>query len=346
MKDWQNEKVFARNKLAAHVPLTPYSSEEAALAEEKSKCPYFRTLNGNWDFNFSPSPAEAPTDFYKKDFQVNSDKWDKIRVPSNWQIEGYGYPHYTDEAYPFPTDPPYVPTENPTGSYRREFYLPESWQDRELIINFAGVDSAFYLWVNGKKVGYSQSSRLPAEFDISSYVKPGRNLVAVQVYQWSDGTYLEDQDMWWLSGIFRDVYLYSLAETNIFDYTVQTKLSDDYKEGNLELESVVKSKNNKLEEDYELTIKLFDQKQDLISEKTINDLAEVEKVVLGVDNPELWTAETPYLYQLLLVLNDKDGEVVQVEETKVGFREVKIKDGNLLVNGEKIMIRGVNRHDK
>ena len=345
MDDWQNEKVFEKNKLKAHVPLTPYNNEEDALAEKRNKCSYVKTLNGNWDFNFSLSPAEAPAEFYKKDFKLDSEDWEQIRVPSNWQVEGYGYPHYTDEAYPFPTDPPYVPTENPTGSYRREFYLPENWQERQLIINFKGVDSAFYLWVNGKKVGYSQGSRLPAEFDISSYVKAGRNLIAVQVYQWSDGTYLEDQDMWWLSGIFRDVNLYSLAKTNIFDYTIQTKLSDDYKKGKIDIESVIKSISNEEKKDYEISAKLFNSNQNLITEKSINNISQIESIDIDIDHPQLWTAETPYLYQLLLVLKNNKGEVVQVEETKVGFREVQIKNGNLLVNGEKIMIRGVNRHD-
>ncbi|MGE5943191.1 MAG: sugar-binding domain-containing protein, partial [Flavobacteriales bacterium] len=216
--DWENEQVIGINKELAHSNYIPYATIDQAVADYANESPYYQSLNGTWKFNWVKSPDLRPIDFYKPDFRVNY--WDDISVPSNWQIKGYGIPIYTNITYPFVKNPPYVMTPayagwtnselpNPVGSYRRDFVVPENWDGHEIYLHFAGVQSAMYVWVNGKKVGYSQGSMTPAEFDITPYLQKGNNTLAVEVYQWSDGSYLEDQDFWRLSGIFRDVYLYA-----------------------------------------------------------------------------------------------------------------------------------------
>ncbi len=205
LNEWENPKVLQRNRMCSRAYFIPYQDEASALIGQREASMRFKLLNGVWKFYYAGSPAEAPEGFYREDYDVTA--WDNIQVPLNWQMAGYGRPHYTNVIYPFPVDPPRVPTENPTGCYRRDFYIPESWQGHQITLRFEGVDSAFHVWVNGNEVGYSQGSRLPSEFDITPWVRTGKNTLAVKVYQWSDGSYLEDQDMWWLSGIFRDVYL-------------------------------------------------------------------------------------------------------------------------------------------
>ena len=230
MHKLENPKILHQNRLEPRVDLIPYASVEQALLRDRGGSPYYMLLNGNWDFCFSPTPQEAPENFYDPQFELDNN-WQPIPVPSNWQFEGYDQHHYTDEPYLFPCLPPYVSTENPTGSYRKTFTLPRSWEGRQIIIRFHGVDSAFKLWVNGKEVGFSKGSRMAAEFDLTPYLSSGENLLAVQVYKWCDGTYLEDQDMWWLSGIFRDVVLYSLPKVQICDYRLIAGLDESYING-------------------------------------------------------------------------------------------------------------------
>ena len=350
MLDWENHELMHRNRLPAHAMLLPYEDEIAALTGERSNSPWFSLLNGNWDFHFAPTPGLAPLKFWANDFDAAG--WDRITVPSNWQLEGYGYPHYTNVIYPFPVDPPRVPTENPTGSYRRLFELPKEWQDRKIILCFEGVDSAFYVWVNGKQVGFSKGSRLPSEFDITKYVKPGeKNLIAVQVYQWSDGSYLEDQDMWWLSGIFRDVYLYALPDVHIFDLKIETCLDEKYQDAALKVAAAIKNTRIEAAKGLQLKISLLDSKGQPVFEPVRQNvdvdsdrLAEID-FDIPVTNPKKWTAETPALYTMLLELTGAQGRVLEVVSSKVGFRKVEIKNGQLLVNGVPIMIKGVNRHE-
>ena len=216
VNDWENHKLNHRNRQPARAYFIPYSSKQEALTFERECSPWFKLLNGMWKFYYASSPMEAPQEFYNEDFDVT--EWDDIEVPSCWQYQGYGHPHYTNVIYPFPVDPPFVPSENPTGCYRRDFYIPKEWDGRRIYLRFEGVDSAFHVWVNGQEVGYSKVSRMPSEFDITSMVRPGKNTVAVRVYQWSDGSYLEDQDMWWLSGIFRD-------DTSWLDQKSELKIS-------------------------------------------------------------------------------------------------------------------------
>ncbi len=349
LNDWENHRITGKNRLKARAYFFPYPDEGSALTYERQNSPWFMLLNGVWKFRYDSSPYEAPADFFKEEFDVED--WDDLHVPSNWQLHGYGYPHYTNVMYPFPVDPPRVPSENPTGSYRREFYIPEDWIGRKTILRFEGVDSAFHVWVNGQEVGYSKVSRMPSEFDITEFIRPGKNIIAVRVYQWSDGSYLEDQDMWWLSGIFRDVYLLSRPKVSIFDFFARTKLDEQYKDGVLTVETTIYNGSQNAIEGYHLEAKLLDSsKSDVLGtvETSISCEANGEtdvKLEIEVENPEKWSAESPYLYNLLLTLKDNEGNILEVVPQRVGFRTIELKDGNFLVNGVAIMLKGVNRHD-
>lgn len=350
MNDWEDHRVFSRNRVAPHTTLLPYPDETTALTGERGASPWFELLNGVWKFHYASTPALSPQRFFCEDFDVNG--WDDIQVPSHWQLQGYGRPHYTNIVYPFPLDPPRVPTENPTGAYRRDFIIPEGWTGRPVFLHFAGVDSAFHVWVNGEEVGYSQGSRLPAEFDITPYVRVGCNTLAVRVYQWSDGSYLEDQDQWWLSGIFRDVYLYSTPEVHVFDFAVQTELDDQYRDAVLKVRAVVHNYTDQTRAGHQVEIRLLDDALQPVTTTPVaaelsvsaNDSVTVH-LKTAVTNPRKWSAESPYLYTLLITLKDDQGRVLEVETCKVGFRSVEIKGGHLLVNGVPIMIKGVNRHE-
>ena len=228
LEHWQDPEIVGINKEPAHATLVPFPDESSALSRDRIVSPFFELLNGDWQFCFSPDPTSAPEDFFLEGF--DSSRWDTIEVPSNWQMKGYGIPRYLSAGYPFDTSQlPRVPEDkNEVGSYRLEFTVPKDWQGRQVFINFDGVDSAFYLWVNGTMVGYSEDSRLPAEFNLTPYVRPGKNLLALRVYRWSSGSYLEDQDMWFLSGVFRDVTLYSTPIVHVRDFWVRTELDVDY----------------------------------------------------------------------------------------------------------------------
>lgn len=231
--DWENLNVLQRNRMKGRTYFHSYLNREAALPYERGNSPWFRLLNGRWKFSYAESPALAPSDFYMESYEDRD--WSRIEVPGHWQLQGYGKPHYTDLYYPFPVDPPRVPSDNPTGCYRRDFEIPRHWQDRQIILRFEGVDSAYHVWVNGQEAGYSQGSRLPAEFDISALVRAGKNQLSVRVYQWSDGSYLEDQDMWWMSGIFRDVSLFARPKVQVRDFTIRTELGGGLDQGTLHI---------------------------------------------------------------------------------------------------------------
>jgi beta-galactosidase/beta-glucuronidase len=348
--DWENPQVVGRHKEPAHVPLVPYPVAEAALAGDRNRSPYFRLLNGDWEFHWSPNPASAPADFYREGF---ADAWDMIAVPGNWQLQGYGVPMYTNVQYPFPIDDlPRVPhDDNPVGSYRRHFTIPDSWDGRQIFLLFDGVDSAFYLWVNGEMVGYSQGSRLPAEFNVTPYARVGDNTLAVQVYRWSDGSYLEDQDHWRLSGIYRDVYLVSVPPVHVRDVWVRTELDGDYRDAVLKLSVQVRNYRDQDAGDYVVEVELIDTRANLQICKSAREIfvRAGDEVTLeleqAVADPEKWSAEHPYLYTLLITLRDPGGDVLEVQSCRVGFRQVELKDGQMLVNGVPILINGVNRHE-
>jgi len=350
-KDWENPQVVGRNKQPAHATLLPYAELNAALSGDRNQTPYFQLLNGDWQFHFAPNPDAAPADFHRTDF--DSHDWDLLPVPSNWQVRGHGLPRYVNPDYAFDkTNPPYIPQEtNETGSYRTTFTIPTDWQGRQVFIVFDGVDSAFYLWVNGEQVGYSQDSRLPAEFDLTPYIHAGENTLAVRVYRWSDGSFLEDQDMWFLSGIFRDVYLFSTPGVHIRDFWARPELDAEYRDAILKLRIHLKNYTAEAVTDYQVEASLFDADSqpvgwNVISMTQVNAGEEVVLEMAGaVAQPKQWDEEHPNLYRLAIVLKDDKGSVLEVEQCQIGFRAVEIKDGKVLINGTPIYFRGVNRHE-
>ncbi len=339
------------NKMPPHVANFSFDSLEEALEGKHQNTLWHQSLNGDWKFNWTSNPKDRPLDFYKEDF--NDSRWEDFSVPANWEINGYGIPIYVNHPYEFTKEPnpPHVPEHyNPVGSYRKTFTIDPSWMDRKVILHFGAVKSAFFLWINGEKVGYSQGSKLPAEFDITSFIREGDNLLAIEVYRWSDGTYLECQDFWRISGIERDVFLYTKPKVQLFDFFAKASLSTDYQNGELKLSELVF--HNFTEQkitDYQLQIQLFDADGQLVFSENKKIGFDGEK---GTDSyektiPEVrpWTAETPYLYTLILKFGDAEGQTIEVLSEKIGFRTVEIKNGQLLINGRPIYIKGVNRHE-
>jgi len=340
--DWENPEVFEINKLPARASFFAYESAQLALNNQPSLSSRFLSLNGKWKFNWVDKPSLRPIDFYKADYDIS--QWHDIAVPGNVERQGFGTPHYMNIDYVFPADQPNIPhSYNPVSSYVKFIELPKNWQGQQVSINFGAVNSAMYLWVNGEKVGYSQGSKLPAEFNITDHLKAGANKIAVEVYRWSDGSYLEDQDGWSLSGIERDVYLYATPKNHIKDYTISAALVNNFKDGQLDI-----TVDLSLEQDHEIALmaKLFDNKQELYSvEKTYqaNTKGTVLEFSTVLNKIAPWSAETPKLYQLELTLFNKAGEVKEVIRQNVGFRTLAMKDGLFLVNGKPVTIRGVNR---
>ncbi|HPS55744.1 MAG TPA: hypothetical protein PLP05_09105, partial [Sedimentisphaerales bacterium] len=272
--DWEDPEIFSINKTAAHCTSIPFADIETALTDESGNSPFYKSLNGQWKFNLVEKPADCPADFYKVDYDASG--WGNINVPGNWQTQGYGKPMYFNNGFPFrlqhkPELPPtQVPHDlNQVGSYRTVFTVPENWKDREVLIHFAGVDSAFYLWINGQQVGYSEGSMTPAEFNITKYLKPGDNVLAAKVYQWSDGSYLEDQDMWRLSGIFREVYLVSTPAVHLRDFFVRCDLDTEYKNAVLKIDAELQNFLMKSTTKHTVEVYLYDQTMKAVSNDPI-----------------------------------------------------------------------------
>jgi len=358
--DWENERVFGVNREPPHATLMPFADTAQAVKGAPSDSPYFQSLNGKWKFHWVKHPDERPVDFYKVDYNVTG--WDEIPVPANVEIEGYGTPIYCNQPYPFKKDPPRVMGEppkhftcyrerNPVSSYRRTFRVPAAWKGRRLFLTFEGVSSAFYLWINGKKVGYSQGSRTPAEFDITAFIKTGDNVLAAEVYRYSDGSYLECQDFWRLSGIFRDVYLWSAPQVHIRDFEVKTALDARYCDAVLTVKTSVRNYGQARAAGHSVELLLQDAggKEVVSLGVPVPAVAAGEEAIVNpqteVRNPLKWSAETPNLYKLLLTLKDAEGSVLEVLSCDVGFRSCEIRHGQLLVNGKPILVMGANRHD-
>ena len=347
--DWENPAVFAINKGDPHASFFVYSDGDSALKGKSYPEEHTLLLNGDWAFHWVPVPADRPEDFYRPEYDDSA--WEKIPVPSNWQLHGYGIPIYLNQGYAFGRpNPPLIPHDNnPVGSYRKSFRLPPGWDSRDVFIHFAGVESAFYLWINGEKVGYSQGSRTPAEFNIKSFLKNGENLVAAEVYRWSDGSYLECQDFWRLSGIFRDVYLISREGAYIHDFWAKTELDAEYRDAELQLDLELRNPGE-AESQMELTVELMDKQGESVFGalwKSVSVDGEGSRRISfrkKIPAPEKWTAETPTLYTLLITLQREDG-TQEVVPCRLGIREVEIRNAQVLVNGSPIMFRGVNRHE-
>lgn len=338
MKTWENHQIDGINRMPARAHFLTFPSKEKALLNNNRYTHAFKNLNGVWKFMFLDAPEYSPEGFFNSDFDVT--KMDDITVPGNWQLQGYGKMHYSDLWYNFPINPPYVPTENPTGIYKRTFFVEESYRDKKIIIRFCGVDSAYHLWINGKEVGYSKVARNESEFDITDLIRVGEeNDVTVRVYQWSDGTYLEDQDMWWESGIFRDVELIGVPKDGINDYKVIADLDDEYKNGIFKVEAFLRTTK-----EVNVSFELVDAGENTVFTKTVvakEGKACINEVIADVNH---WTAETPYLYKLFMTVED-DGQIVEVIPQNVGFRNIRLNGETFLVNGVAIKFKGVNRHD-
>ena len=352
---WFDYNVNGINRLPARATSYSFDDHAKALDGDRDDSRMI-SLNGSWKFKFAEDLPQAPVDFFADGFDVSS--WDNIAVPSCWEMQGYGYPIYTNTKYPFPYRPPYICRDNPVGSYVRTFTVPQDWKDGKVILHFGGVYSGHQVWVNGKEVGYSEDSCLPSEFDITDLLRDGDNTLAVRVFKWTDGSYLEDADHWRMSGIHREVLLLYQPKVAIFDFGVRTKLDSDYKNAALWVRPVIAMDPDADVREWNVIGNLYDPSGKKVGDDMKISAAEIyhEKypqrdnvhyplLEQRVENPLLWTAETPHLYTLVLSLYDSDGVLVEARSTKVGFREVKISGQKFLVNGVPVKLYGVNRHD-
>ncbi|WP_427032775.1 beta-galactosidase [Citrobacter farmeri] len=345
-RDWENPGVTRLNRLEAHPPFASW--RDAAEARDNHPSSSVRSLNGAWKFNWFASPEAVPERWRLSDL----DNADTIDVPSNWQMHGYDAPIYTNVTYPIPVNPPYVPHENATGCYSLTFTISEAERrDGQTRIIFDGVNSAFHLWCNGRWVGYGQDSRLPSEFDLSEFLVSGENRLAVMVLRWSDGSYLEDQDMWRMSGIFRDVSLLNKPVTQISDLRITTHLNEDFSRAIFTADVRMRGEWH---DSLRVTVQLWDGEvlagestapfgTEIIDER--GAYADRTTLRLNVEHPSLWSAETPHLYRAVVQLHTADGTLIEAEACDVGFRQVSIENGLLLLNGKPLLIRGTNRHE-
>ncbi len=360
--DWENPKVFDINKEKPRATFMHFPDTLSALNHKRTESVFYKSLNGTWKFNLVRRPADRPVGFYEPGYDVSG--WDEIPVPSNWEVLGYDIPIYVNHPYEFADprfpitelkngpEPPRVPRDyNPVGSYRRTFTVPDNWDGREIFMVFGGVKSAMYLWINGKMVGYSQGGKTPAEWNITRYLEQGENIVAAEVYRWSDGSYLECQDFWRISGIQRDVYIYSSPKVRIRDFFVNASLDDSYNNGVFSLDVELANYFPRLRSgNVKVRYTLLDADENIISTDVamaLIDRKENSTVNFSamVSQPVRWSSENPYLYKLLVVLEDEKGEIVDVVTCKTGFRRVEIRDGVFYINGAAVLIKGVNRHE-
>ena len=349
---WRDPQVFGWNKQKPHTSFFGFETDPGQFVSLPFDDENFMLLNGTWKFNWSACPAKRPTEFMSPSFDTSS--WDDIPVPGNWQMHGYEQPNYVNHPTDFAIGPiaGEVPVKyNPVGSYKRTFLLPSSWQQKQVFLHIGAVKSAVYLWVNGTLVGYSQDSKTPAEFDISPYLVSGENDIALQVYRWSDATYLENQDMWRLCGIERDVYLYATPKVRIRDFHAKATLDTSYKHGVWQFSLECANHLNQLQSGFSVDVSLASPSGDIIHQHAIAlDDIPASGVQTALDSQLFadilpWTAETPNLYLLKLALRDSNGELVQVTYNRIGFRTSELKNGNVLINGQPVLFKGVNRHE-
>lgn len=339
-KEWQDESVNEVNRAAMHTHFFAYENAEKAGSDVKENSKNFMSMNGSWKFFWVKNADQRPTDFWKVGF--NDKGWDDMKVPAVWELNGYGDPIYVNIGYPwrnqYTNNPPHVPTEkNHVGSYRREFVIPADWNGKDIVAHFGAVSSNMYLWVNGKFVGYSEDSKLEAEFDLTPYVKPGqKNLIAFQVFRWCDGSYFEDQDFFRYTGVARDCYLYARNKKRIDDIRVVPDLDAEYKSGSLTV-------NLSLKGNAAVSLELLDAANKTVATAEVKGAGK-QSSVIRVDNPNKWTAETPYLYTLRATLKE-GGKVTEVVPLKVGFRKIELKNSQLLVNGQPVLFKGADRHE-
>lgn len=342
---WENPEIFQINKETPHAHFIPFATTEQARTEDNQKSPFLLNLNGTWKFHLAQNPGERPFYFFKDDYDIR--EWGEIKVPANWELEGYDYPIYVNSGYPHAKTPPLIQKNyNPVGSYKRVFSIPNDWNEKEIYLHFGAVSSAMKVWVNENFVGYSEDSKTPADFDITKYLKKGDNSLAVEVFRWSDASYLEDQDFWRMSGITRDVYLLGRNKTHIQDFRVISNLDASYTNGILNLQVVIQNLNQNKEK---ITVDaVLSEKGEVCSKfsETANCSTGKTKIKFNAEIPKVnkWSAEIPNLYELLITLKNENG-VIEVIKQDVGFRSVEIKNSQLLVNGQAIYIKGANLHE-
>ncbi|TCO08843.1 glycoside hydrolase family 2 TIM barrel-domain containing protein [Natronoflexus pectinivorans] len=347
-RDWEDPTIFTRNTEPPRATFYNFPDERRALEHNHQDSPYYYLLSGKWKFYWAPNPKQRAKDFYKEDYIV--DHWDEIPVPSNWELHGYGIPIYSNIRYPHKTDPPYIGDEdNPVGSYRRDFILPAGWENRKVFIHFKAGTSGMYVWVNGQKVGYHQGTKNPVEFDITPFVRKGKNMIAVEAYRWTDGSYIEDQDMWRLSGIERDVYLYSTDDTRIADFFLRPDLDSNYRHGNLNGEITIRNYTPSSVSRV-VSVALLDENGSRIFNENLNVTVPANSdrdvnINRRIRNPRLWSAEFPNLYTVLITLKDNAGNAIESTSWRIGFRSIELKDGLLLVNGKPVKMKGANLHE-
>jgi beta-galactosidase len=350
-KEWQDPSVCRVGTLAQHAFATPFPNEKQALADGWLRSDNLMSLDGTWKFHYSPRFADRAMGFEKNDFDASS--WADIKVPADWQMEGFDVPVFSNIVYPWAVKgakPPLIPLHwTPVGSYRRDFNMPANWQGQRVLLHFGGVNSAYYVWVNGQAVGYAEDSKLDAEFDVTAFLKAGKNQVAVQVLRFADGTYLEDQDFWRLSGIEREVYLVATPKVFVQDIHVTTAFENGFSKGTLTTTLNIENQG-KAATSGKISVKLLDKNQKQVALANANTPLSINakneiKVNFALNNPLLWSAEEPNLYTAIITLSDDKGKVLQVFNQQVGFRQVEIKDSQVLINGQPILFKGVNRHE-
>lgn len=339
--EWEDPEIFQINREYPTASFYRYPGAQSALENDGwQNSPYYLSLNGTWNFYYADSVQARPATFYQNDFDLTG--WDTITVPSNWELKGFGIPFYTNIKYMFPANPPYIPHDfNNVGSYKRDFQIPGNWEGKELYLHFAGVSGAMYVWINGQFAGYNEGSKTPAEFKVTGMVKPGKNAVAVQVLRWSDASYMEDQDFWRLSGIERDVYVYATNKVTLRDFRVTADLVNNYRDGIFNLELQLENSTGQNAE-RTVDVKLLDEGKEVYSEARparLNSGRNTLQFSKTIPDVQSWNAENPKLYRLLITFN---GESTAIG---VGFRNIRIENSQLLVNGKPVLFKGVNLHD-
>ncbi|WP_340022916.1 glycoside hydrolase family 2 TIM barrel-domain containing protein [Paenibacillus sp. FSL K6-1096] len=355
--EWNNNpEIFQLNRIDAHASMMSFPAAAEALKGDKEASSRYQSLNGTWKFAFAETPDARIKEFYQSDY--DSSGWAEIAVPSHWQFQGYDYPQYTNVRYPWEVSepdlkPPFAPTVyNPVGSYLRSFTVPQDWNGQPVFLSFQGVESAFYVWVNGELAGYCEDTFTASEFDITAYLQPGENKLAVEVYRWCDASWLEDQDFWRLSGIYRDVYLYTAPAVRVADFFVRTELDKSFTDAELQVDLTVENYYNRVTRGHSVEIQLFDSAQQAVWAAPVSagfafeqDGTQQLKLAAPVTNPQKWSAEKPNLYTLVITVLNDQGQVLEALSCKVGFRTFEIQDGLMKINGKRIVFKGTNRHE-
>ncbi|MBL7856771.1 MAG: DUF4981 domain-containing protein [Cyclobacteriaceae bacterium] len=346
---WENPLRIENHKEKPRAHFIVYDGKDKALQDDASASPYYLSLNGEWKFTYADKPANKPMGFYAPSFQ--DDSWSAINVPSNWELKGFGIPIYTNINYPFPANPPVVNNDdNPVGSYRKTFTVPPTWTDREVILHFGSISGYAVVYVNGTEVGMSKVAKSPAEFNITKYLKEGSNLLAVEVTRWHDGSYLEDQDFWRLSGIERNVFLQALPKLTLWDFFIKADLDTRYVNGVLDADITIRKFTGNPHKSFSVQVEILDAQkrivfQEIKNVQTTTDSLQSLSFHGSIKKVAAWSAEHPNLYPCVISLRDENNRVLAVTQHAIGFRKVEMKNAQLLINGVPILVKGVNRHE-